>query len=160
MSTSRNPFVGSWTYRSLLNDPDPKKQFNDLQFGLGTIVIEEAVDGAHHHRAEEGHDVVRSLEIEPERQHQLVAVALTPAREAHVHRRVEDKSHALSAHAPDDPAFPPEVEGLEAARLKPHVQVELEAVRSGEAHEQTKARVVVRSLTARDAQTLTVRDAA
>lgn len=42
MSTSRNPFVGAWTYRSLLNDPDPKKQFNDLQFGLGTIVIEEA----------------------------------------------------------------------------------------------------------------------
>jgi hypothetical protein len=44
MSTSRNPFVGSWTYRSLLNDPDPKKQFNDLQFGLGTIVIEEAAE--------------------------------------------------------------------------------------------------------------------
>jgi hypothetical protein len=44
MSTSKNPFVGSWTYRSLLNDPDPKKQFNDLQFGLGTIVIEEAAE--------------------------------------------------------------------------------------------------------------------
>lgn len=44
MSTSRNPFVGSWTYRSLLNDPDPNKQFNDLQFGLGTIVIEEAAE--------------------------------------------------------------------------------------------------------------------
>ena len=41
---SDNPFVGSWTYRSLLNDPDPKKQFNDLQFGLGTIVIEEAAE--------------------------------------------------------------------------------------------------------------------
>jgi hypothetical protein len=36
-----NPFVGSWTYRSLLNDPDGTKAFNDLEFGEGTIVIEE-----------------------------------------------------------------------------------------------------------------------
>ena len=39
---SDNPFVGSWSYRSLLNDPDLATSFNDLQFGLGTIVIEEA----------------------------------------------------------------------------------------------------------------------
>ena len=39
---SDNPFVGSWTYRSLLNDTDPNTSFNDLQFGLGTIVIEKA----------------------------------------------------------------------------------------------------------------------
>ena len=39
---SDNPFVGSWTYRSLLNDTDTSTSFNDLQFGLGTIVIEEA----------------------------------------------------------------------------------------------------------------------
>ena len=39
---SDNPFVGSWTYRSLLNDTDMNTSFNDLQFGLGTIVIEEA----------------------------------------------------------------------------------------------------------------------
>jgi hypothetical protein len=38
---SKNPFVGSWTYRSLLNDVDPAKAFNDLEFGVGTIVIEE-----------------------------------------------------------------------------------------------------------------------
>ena len=31
-----NPFVGSWTYRSLLNDPDLQTAFNDLQFGLGS----------------------------------------------------------------------------------------------------------------------------
>jgi hypothetical protein len=37
-----NPFVGSWTYRSFLNDPDVSKAFNDLEFGRGTIVIEEA----------------------------------------------------------------------------------------------------------------------
>src|SRR5713101_3194479 len=37
-----NPFVGNWTYRSFLNDPDVNKAFNDLEFGRGTIVIEEA----------------------------------------------------------------------------------------------------------------------
>ena len=41
---SDNPFVGSWTYRSLLNDPDIDKQFNDLEFGRGTIVIKEGPD--------------------------------------------------------------------------------------------------------------------
>ena len=34
-----NPFVGTWTYRSLLNDPDGSKAFNDLQFGEGTLKI-------------------------------------------------------------------------------------------------------------------------
>jgi len=38
---SDNPFVGAWTYRSLLNDPDVNTQFNDLEFGRGTIVIAE-----------------------------------------------------------------------------------------------------------------------
>lgn len=37
-----NPFVGSWTYRSFLNDSAIDKPFNDLEFGRGTIVIEEA----------------------------------------------------------------------------------------------------------------------
>jgi len=39
---SDNPFVGSWTYRSFLNDPDVNKAFNDIEFGRGTIVIEAA----------------------------------------------------------------------------------------------------------------------
>jgi hypothetical protein len=39
---SDNPFVGSWTYRSFINNPDINKSFNDLEFGLGTIVIEAA----------------------------------------------------------------------------------------------------------------------
>jgi hypothetical protein len=39
---SDNPFVGSWTYRSLLNNPDVDAAFNDLEFGAGTIVIEAA----------------------------------------------------------------------------------------------------------------------
>ena len=39
---SDNPFVGTWTYRSFLNNADVNKPFNDLEFGRGTIVIEEA----------------------------------------------------------------------------------------------------------------------
>jgi hypothetical protein len=37
-----NPFVGSWTYRSLLNEPDGSITFDKLEFGEGTIVIVEA----------------------------------------------------------------------------------------------------------------------
>jgi hypothetical protein len=36
-----NPFVGSWTYRSLLNDPDGTIPFDKLEFGVGTIVIND-----------------------------------------------------------------------------------------------------------------------
>ncbi len=42
MNSELNPFVGEWTYRSLLNDADLSTEFNNLQFGKGTIVIEEA----------------------------------------------------------------------------------------------------------------------
>lgn len=31
--------VGNWTYRSFINDPDLSTQFNDLEFGRGTIAI-------------------------------------------------------------------------------------------------------------------------
>lgn len=41
-----NPFVGSWSYRSLLNDPDLAKPFNDLQFGKGTLKITSDAAGA------------------------------------------------------------------------------------------------------------------
>ena len=37
--SSDNPFVGSWTYRSFLDDPNPKTQPNDLLFGGGTLKI-------------------------------------------------------------------------------------------------------------------------
>src|SRR5205809_7756594 len=37
-----NPFVGKWTYRSLLNDPDINQDFDKLEFGRGTLDIEEA----------------------------------------------------------------------------------------------------------------------
>ncbi|HKQ51894.1 MAG TPA: hypothetical protein VJT74_05960, partial [Pyrinomonadaceae bacterium] len=39
---SDNPFVGTWTYRSLLNDPDIDQDFDKLEFGRGNLVIEEA----------------------------------------------------------------------------------------------------------------------
>ena len=39
MSTD-NPFVGKWTYRSLLNDPTFDTGFDKLEFGRGTIEIE------------------------------------------------------------------------------------------------------------------------
>jgi hypothetical protein len=35
-----NVFTGTWTYRSLLNDSDLSTAFNQLEFGRGTIVID------------------------------------------------------------------------------------------------------------------------
>ena len=43
MAGIENPFVGTWTYRSLLNDPDVNTAFNDLEFGRGTIQF-KAID--------------------------------------------------------------------------------------------------------------------
>jgi hypothetical protein len=39
---SDNPFVGSWTYRSLFNIAAIDTDFDDLEFGRGTIVIKVA----------------------------------------------------------------------------------------------------------------------
>ena len=36
-----NPFVGKWTYRSLLNNPDINQDFDKLEFGRGTLEIQE-----------------------------------------------------------------------------------------------------------------------
>ncbi len=38
---TNNPFVGRWTYRSLLNETDASVPFNSLEFGVGTIVIDD-----------------------------------------------------------------------------------------------------------------------
>jgi hypothetical protein len=35
-----NPFHGTWTYRSFINDPDIAKDFNALEFGRGELEIE------------------------------------------------------------------------------------------------------------------------
>jgi len=37
--------VGQWSYRSLLNDPDLSTAFNNLEFGRGTITIDDAPMG-------------------------------------------------------------------------------------------------------------------
>jgi hypothetical protein len=42
---SANPFVGSWAYRSLLNDPTLATDFDKLEFGRGTLVITETAPG-------------------------------------------------------------------------------------------------------------------
>ncbi|SMC27432.1 hypothetical protein SAMN02745857_02847 [Andreprevotia lacus DSM 23236] len=39
------PLTGTWTYRSLQNDPDVNTAFNDLEFGRGNIDIEAAPQG-------------------------------------------------------------------------------------------------------------------
>jgi hypothetical protein len=36
---SKNPFVGTWNYRSFYNNPDDVADWNTLQFGAGTLVI-------------------------------------------------------------------------------------------------------------------------
>jgi hypothetical protein len=36
-----NPFTGQWTYRSVLNNPDLSTPFDQLEFGRGTLVIDE-----------------------------------------------------------------------------------------------------------------------
>lgn len=37
-----NPLTGKWTYRSFINNPDVTTAFNDLEFGRGTIVLDDA----------------------------------------------------------------------------------------------------------------------
>jgi hypothetical protein len=37
--------VGTWTYRSLLNDPDVSTGFDKLEFGRGNITVEDAPMG-------------------------------------------------------------------------------------------------------------------
>jgi hypothetical protein len=39
------PFVGSWTYRSFVNNPDPTVDFNTIRFGQGELVIEAFAPG-------------------------------------------------------------------------------------------------------------------
>lgn len=36
-----NPFIGTWTYRSLLNNPDVSQDFDKLEFGRATMEIQE-----------------------------------------------------------------------------------------------------------------------
>ncbi len=40
-----NPLVGTWTYRSLINNPDLSVTFNDLEFGQANLRIDDAPYG-------------------------------------------------------------------------------------------------------------------
>lgn len=40
-----NPFLGNWSYRSYVNDPDFATQPNNLLFGMGTLNLAESADG-------------------------------------------------------------------------------------------------------------------
>ncbi len=40
-----NPFLGNWSYRSYVNDPNFATQPNDLLFGMGTLNLAESADG-------------------------------------------------------------------------------------------------------------------
>lgn len=35
-----DPFTGTWTYRSFINNPDLDAEFNDLMFGAGTLILQ------------------------------------------------------------------------------------------------------------------------
>jgi hypothetical protein len=43
--TSKNPLAGKWTYRSFINNPDSKVPFNDLEFAIAEITIDESPFG-------------------------------------------------------------------------------------------------------------------
>lgn len=40
-----NPLAGTWTYRSFINDPDPSLPFNDLEFAVADLRIDNAPFG-------------------------------------------------------------------------------------------------------------------
>jgi len=40
-----HPVLGSWTYRSFINDPDVSKDFGALEFGRGDLIIDQVAPG-------------------------------------------------------------------------------------------------------------------
>lgn len=44
-AAEQDPLIGSWTYRSLLNNPDASVDFNKLRFGVATITLEKTAMG-------------------------------------------------------------------------------------------------------------------
>jgi hypothetical protein len=53
------PLAGTWTYRSFLNDPDPSKPFNDLQFAVAELTFQEADFGVISGRLSFGDDYLK-----------------------------------------------------------------------------------------------------
>ncbi len=44
-SSDLSVLIGRWTYRSLINDPNPNTDFNILRFGVGIMTIESIENG-------------------------------------------------------------------------------------------------------------------
>jgi hypothetical protein len=44
-SSSFPAVLGSWTYRSFVNNPDISKEFNTLEFGRGELIIDQFAPG-------------------------------------------------------------------------------------------------------------------
>jgi len=53
------PFEGAWTYRSLINDPDINKEFNDLEFAAAEIVFEKSAFGTLKGKLSFGNDFLK-----------------------------------------------------------------------------------------------------
>jgi hypothetical protein len=51
--------AGTWTYRSFINDPDPSLPFNDLEFAVADIRLDDAPFGAISGRLSFGSDFLR-----------------------------------------------------------------------------------------------------
>ena len=81
-------FLGTWTYRSLLNDPDLGTDFDALEFGRATLSIVEtgpAAIGACHVRTDLDHPtgmvVAVAAAAEPLRWPRWLRAETTPRRE-------------------------------------------------------------------------------
>jgi len=92
---SDNPFVGSWTYRSLLNDADVDTDFNALEFGRGTIAL----------------STQRGLNAAPVSREDVARVTV-----ACITRDVRDRLAALGHIIRDLPDFTPAAAGMCAIR--------------------------------------------
>jgi len=56
---STNPIVGSWTYRSFINNPDPNVSFDKLQFAVAQLTIDAADFGTLSGRLSFGADFLK-----------------------------------------------------------------------------------------------------
>lgn len=87
-----NPFTGRWTDRSLLNDPDLSTAFDQLEFGRGTIAIN---DGPH---ITQRHDWRTRLVSDSARLAilRLARTSALPGQRAGRRRRVDLRLHRLA----------------------------------------------------------------
>jgi hypothetical protein len=61
MASTSSPLSGTWTYRSFRNDPDHEDDLNQILFGEGDLIVEEAPMGAFAGRLSFGADLQLDL---------------------------------------------------------------------------------------------------